>query len=78
MIVKRNSFIAWLAVKLGFWVMSTRVGNDYMTYVRITRNQMDDEFRCYEQCWDDQGWMYLKAWYFNRKTGEWSFSIVDD
>ena len=37
MIVRRNSFIAWLAVKLGFWVMPTRVGNDYMTYVRITR-----------------------------------------
>ena len=37
MIVRRNSFIAWLAVKLGFWVMSTRVNNDYITYVRITR-----------------------------------------
>lgn len=37
MIVKRKSLIAWAARKLGFWVMSCRVGQDYMTYVQITR-----------------------------------------
>lgn len=36
------------------------------------------EFGHYEQCYDSKGWMYLKAWYYNRKTGKWFSRLVDD
>ena len=37
-----------------------------------------DEFQYYEQCWDAEGWMYLKAWFYSPERDKWYYSIVDD